>query len=65
MYKAYQNLLESLKEKGHIIADYHSCDNACYPCILRHDIDNSLEKAVTFAELENRIEEPNIGTYSV
>lgn len=54
-YNAYQNLLECLEHNGYSVADYHNCDSVLHPCILRHDIDNSLEKAVKFAELEKKM----------
>ena len=54
-YDAYVDLINGLREHGYSIADYHNCDSVLHPCILRHDIDNSLEKAVKFAKLEKKM----------
>lgn len=51
-YSSYKNLIKGLLNKGYSIADYH--DWNLYPkcAILRHDIDNSIDKAVKLAEIE-------------
>ena len=54
-YNAYVDLINGLREHGYSIADYHNCDSVFHPCILRHDIDNSLEKAAKFAKLEKKM----------
>ena len=51
-YDAYKNLIRVLKKNKYVITDYHNYQNTEYPCILRHDIDYSLEKAVRFAQME-------------
>lgn len=62
-YKAYRDLLRLLRQCGYSICGYH--DYETYPrcVILRHDIDQSLEKAVAMAELE--AEEGVASTYFV
>ena len=51
-YDTYKKLIQILKENGYQFSDYHNYSNVLYPCILRHDIDYSLERAVHFAEIE-------------
>ena len=55
-YEAYTKLVNNLKEKGYEISDYTSCDKHEKVAILRHDIDNSLEKAIALAKLEQKLE---------
>lgn len=52
-YKGYLKLIDVLKKGGYEFADYHDYANFVRCVILRHDIDNSIEKAVTIAELEH------------
>ena len=51
-YQAYEELLGSLKKRGYAFADYHDWENYPRCVILRHDIDNDIEKALALAELE-------------
>lgn len=53
-YRGYEELILTLRESGYCFTDYH--DYSQYPrcVILRHDIDNSIERAVALAELEAR-----------
>lgn len=51
-YEAYRGLLGLLREKGYVIRGYHDYVESSRCAILRHDIDNSLERAVRLAELE-------------
>lgn len=53
-YTAYEEILFLLKQNNYEICSYsnHQRSNRC--AILRHDVDLSLEKALRFAELENR-----------
>lgn len=51
-YDAYKNLIRLLKKNKYTITDYHDYVKAEYPCILRHDIDYSLDKAVRFSQME-------------
>ena len=54
-YKAYRDLIEKLKQNDYHITDYYNCNDIVNPCILRHDIDISLEKALVFAKLEQEL----------
>jgi hypothetical protein len=51
-YGAYIELLNKLSEKGYSICNYHNWNEKGQTVILRHDIDNSLEKAVKLSEVE-------------
>ena len=53
-YKAYMDLLELLKKNGYSVTDYHSYEvgGVKKPVILRHDVDNSLVKALDLARIE-------------
>ena len=51
-YEGYSDLIDTLRESGYEFADYHNYAKYSPCVILRHDIDNSIEKAVTIAELE-------------
>lgn len=39
-----------LTEMGYQITDYHEYSRMKYPCIIRHNVDFSLEKAARFAK---------------
>ncbi len=54
-YEGYEKLIQMLFAHGYTIVSYRNWQSAYRPCILRHDVDNSLEKAVTLAELEASI----------
>ncbi len=51
-YDGYLKLISLLKEKNYKFCDYLSCDEYDKPVIFRHDIDNSLNKALEIARLE-------------
>lgn len=51
-YRAYDYMLDLIKEKGYIFCNYMNYGQFNKPVILRHDIDFSLEKAIKFARLE-------------
>lgn len=51
-YKAYQELLTLLQDKGYCFTDYHDYEKCRRCVILRHDVDNSPEQALRMAELE-------------
>ena len=53
-YKAYCGLLKTLQDCGYQICNYHNYELTSRCAILRHDIDNSLEKAMEFAVLEEQ-----------
>ncbi len=51
-YDAYRGLIQSLKQHNYSIASYRDWNNKGQCVILRHDIDNDIEKALTLAEIE-------------
>lgn len=53
-FKGYSILMNSLRKAGYSFANYHNYENYSRCVILRHDIDNSIEKAIRIAELENK-----------
>ncbi|MCF0161653.1 MAG: hypothetical protein HUJ88_03560 [Fusobacterium necrophorum] len=54
-YKAYINLIEKLKLKKYYFSNYDNYLEYKRNVILRHDIDNSLKKALEMAEIENKL----------
>ena len=54
-YKAYEKMIILLTEAGYQMTDYHKYSHMKYPCIIRHDVDFSLEKAAQFAKWEKQI----------
>ena len=54
-YASYKSLIDLLREKGYAIRNYHTWQTR-EPCvILRHDIDNDLQKAVELARVEREL----------
>lgn len=51
-YDSYKALLQKLKDHGYRIADYESWRQMDRCVILRHDVDNDVQKAVEMAEFE-------------
>ena len=51
-YNGYQSMIDCLQTAGYFFSDYHNYENHPKSVILRHDIDNSIEKAIKLAELE-------------
>lgn len=51
-YKSYKNLLDLLSAHGYQTATYHDWENRDRCVILRHDVDNDLDKAVQMARRE-------------
>jgi hypothetical protein len=51
-YANYNKLLAMIKDQGYLIRNYHNYMNSEAVCILRHDIDFDVEKALRMAELE-------------
>jgi hypothetical protein len=51
-YSAYIQLLRLIIENGYTFTDYHHFNEAENPCILRHDIDFDVEKALELARHE-------------
>lgn len=54
-YSAYKNLIQSLQENGYAISSYKNWKNETYSAILRHDIDNDIEKALCLARIEKEL----------
>ncbi len=55
-YKSYSNLINSLKEHNYKICSYSNWqDHDKKVVILRHDIDNSISKALQLARLESNL----------
>ena len=53
-YSFYKDLIHQIKRNDYTITDYFdNCDKK--RCILRHDIDFSIEKSLTFAKLEHEL----------
>ena len=52
-FEAYRDLVNTCRNSGYTFADYQDYDFGENPCILRHDIDYSLEKSLRFAEFEH------------
>lgn len=53
--ESYRILIKALQENGYQISDYHNYVKFENQCILRHDIDYSLERALCFAEIEKEL----------
>lgn len=51
-YDSYIELIDLLKNKGYEFTNYIDYENVEKPVIFRHDIDNSLEKALELAKIE-------------
>lgn len=51
-YEAYLDMLEKLNEKGYRFVDYQNWDSFDRTVILRHDVDNSLQKAAALSDYE-------------
>lgn len=55
-YDAYRNLVKLLREHHYNITDYYNYKKVKYPCILRHDIDESPAQALQLAKVEAKME---------
>lgn len=65
-YEAYANLMGLIRGTGYSIVGYDSYKNVDRPCILRHDVDMSLEYASKFANFEASLKEGTVqATYFV
>ncbi len=53
-YNSYKELLNLLKEHQYEFTDYFNWEKESKSVILRHDIDNDIEKALQLANVENR-----------
>lgn len=54
-FNDYKKLIDNLRCQGYEFTNYHDYRNIRNPCILRHDVDYSLEKSNIFAEFEKSI----------
>lgn len=54
-YKAYINLIRTLREYGYEFCSYNNVNDFERTVILRHDIDFDLKKALEMAVLENKL----------
>lgn len=52
-YKAYVDLINLLKEKNYQFTNYKDYETINKVVIFRHDVDNSLERALKVAKIEN------------
>lgn len=53
-YESYRKLVNQLNKYGFSFATYHNYKHYKKPVIMRHDVDNSLDKAVDFARIEQK-----------
>lgn len=53
-YNNYENLIDLLKNNGYAFCNYHDYENTDKCVILRHDIDQSVEKAYELACVESK-----------
>lgn len=51
-YESYKELINLLREHRYSFTNYHNYKQYEKPVILRHDVDSSLDKAVTLAKVE-------------
>jgi hypothetical protein len=51
-YNAYSQLLHSIAENSYIFTNYHDYETVSNPCILCHDVDYDMGKALKLAKLE-------------
>lgn len=54
-YEAYSRMIERLRKENYNICPYQETYSADKVCILRHDVDTSLESALKFAQLEKKL----------
>ena len=54
-YESYSLLVSHLRKSGYSFCDYHNHGDVTHPCIMRHDIDISLDKALEFARFEHSL----------
>ena len=55
-YNSYSRLIDLLRKNGYEVASYDNFMSKDRCVILRHDIDNSLSKAIKIAEIERNRE---------
>ncbi|MBQ3052751.1 MAG: hypothetical protein IJD55_03545 [Clostridia bacterium] len=54
-FDSYKRLLQNILDKEYRISDFHNFKNDEKICILRHDVDLSVDSALNIAELENQM----------
>lgn len=54
-YNAYRQLIHSLLDSGYTVTSYKNWENVPRCAILRHDIDNEIEKALELAKIEQEL----------
>ena len=54
-YNAYRNLVRILRDCGYTLSSYKDWGNTSRCAILRHDIDNDIEKALKLAKVEQEL----------
>ena len=54
-YDGYRNLISELRQHDYKISDYYCYKNVKKSCILRHDVDQSLWKALQLAKIEAKL----------
>ena len=64
-YEAYGDLLIQLMQKGYQFKNYYNWNETQQTVILRHDIDNNLQKAICMSEIENELMSCGGATYFV
>lgn len=64
-YEAYTSLLDHLRRRGYCFKNYHNWEEEEQTVILRHDVDNSLQKAVRMSEIERPLLGNEGATYFV
>ena len=64
-YLGYERMLEKIAQKGYAFCSYSDYQPHSKACILRHDVDFDLEKAVSFAKREVKMAPGSSATYFV
>jgi len=54
-YRSYSQLINTIIENGYTFSNYHDYAKISNPCILCHDIDYDIEKALKLARIESDI----------
>lgn len=62
-YKYYKKLISIILSYGYSLANYHNYHFTEKPCIIRHDVDYDVHKAVEFALFESSFEDKVLSTY--
>ena len=54
-YNDYEYIVKSIQAQGYVFTNYKDYKNVDKPCIMRHDVDFSIEKAAEFADFESQL----------